>query len=190
MPGLAEYLTSSYYGYRRSIVGVYSITSNIGPLAFHDMQLVLGKSRWPRPAGKYHLKPEILQFFLPWIAQIIRYEAQPSVPLSMCMSPVTIEGLSKCLEYFVREIYKRITLFLVFWFIYLITMFSCTCTSYSVATTVNRECIVRHNIHFRTAFRIPEFPVVLWNYLKYSKVGRSCSWWPPYCSIYPISHMR
>ena len=62
---------------------------------------------------------------------------------------------------------------------------------YFVQCSHDREpwvCIVRHNIHFRTAFRIgiPEFPVVLWNYLKYSKVGRSCSWWSPYCSIYPI----
>ena len=171
MPGLAEYLTSSYYGYRRSIVGAYSITSNIGPLAFE-----LRKSGWVRPAGKYHLKPEISTFFLPWIVQIIRYEAQPSVPLSMCMSPVTIEGLSKYLEYFVREIYERIALFLVFWFIYLITMFSCTCTSYSVATTVNRECVSYATIYIfarHSGFRWVGGVFKLFEIFE----SLGCSWW-------------
>ena len=53
---------------------------------------------------------------------------------------------------------------------------------YFIQCSHDRECIVRHNIHFRTAFRIP---VVCLNYLKYLKVWvvRDETNSPPY---YPI----
>ena len=58
---------------------------------------------------------------------------------------------------------------------------------YFIQCSHDRECIVRHNIHFRTAFRIPEFPVVCLNYLKYLKVWvvRDETNSPPYYR-YPI----